>query len=200
MKKLLLVLCLLLIPSLIFATENVGYETQGASSYNINGASAWAFKLLDTPSTDGTVDSITFTVDGNDAERLFKLALYTDASGMPGSLVANSVTVEGSVTGTAATDKTLAIASGTCSITAGTTYWIVIQAKTDVYLDMYYDDAGTGRDGSVKAMTYGNWSSWGGTEDGNVTWRAGKGYFTYTATAATPAVTHRNCIIYNNIQ
>ncbi len=149
MKKT-IVLILLLIPMICFAgalqekhrqviakknvvsgsSENVGFETAGGTGHTFADDYMYCTRLTDTPSSNGTVESITVTSGcaGEGATGAIYLSLYTNGSGKPDDLVANSNVgpIETVYNTNTPYDITHTYTGTKPTVTSGATYWVCI--------------------------------------------------------------------------
>lgn len=145
MKKLLLIL-LLLFPLTAYSanvimmggagtttegpsSENVGFESAGSAGHTFANDYMYCTRLTDTPSSNGTVESITVTSGcAGDATGAIYLSLYTNGSGKPDDLVANSNVGPLNTVYNADTpyDITHTYTGTKPTVTSGATYWICI--------------------------------------------------------------------------
>ena len=150
MKKTISILILLiLIPTLCFAgslqekqrqviakknvvsgsSENVGFESAGGTGHTFADDYMYCTRLTDTPSSNGTVESITVTSGaGGDASGAIYLSLYTNGSGKPDDLVANSNVgpLETTYNDDTPYDITHNYTGTKPTVTSGATYWVCI--------------------------------------------------------------------------
>jgi len=209
MKKT-IVLILLLIPMLCFAgalqekhrsviakknvaaggSENVGFESAGGTGQNFADDYIYCTRLTDTPSTNGTVESITVTSGcAGDATGAIYLSLYTNGSGKPGDLVANSNVGPLETTYNANTpyDITHTYTGTKPTVTSGATYWVCINNdgttanSRALYTDGSGTCSGTGQCSVTEANAHDNFpSNWDSitpdfSDDGRM---RGKAYIT----------------------
>ena len=149
MKKT-IVLILLLIPMICFAgalqekqkaviakknvaaggSENVGFESAGGTGHTFADDYMYCTRLTDTPSSNGTVESITVTSGcaGEGATGAIYLSLYTNGSGKPDDLVANSNVgpIETVYNTNTPYDITHTYTGTKPTVTSGATYWVCI--------------------------------------------------------------------------
>jgi hypothetical protein len=160
-------------------TGDLGYTTIGAStdsgtSNDMNGTK------FTTGAFDAPVVSMSVYIGAIDVapNNKFETAIYTDSSGSPGTLVANSATG----TLTANSWNTVAISA---TLTANTPYWFMYNSNgtNNSVNDLKYD-AGTTGQSIFKAQTFGAWpSSFGTGTKENTKFSI---YITYAIPTVTP--------------
>jgi hypothetical protein len=189
MKKLLLTLLFCLLPTIVFAAT-FGYVYSGTEDVNMGGADVRLYCGKFTLSENGTVSKISALLASASGSVNAVAYIYSD-DGEPLTILGKSDTV--AITTTKGTfDFTF---SPGVELTAGD-YWLAVQHDgATVY---HYLVASGGTDVATIEINFG-------TAGDNPTVSSTHAYkycyyATYTAAAAAPAVTHRNCIIYNNIQ
>ena len=162
------------------ASENIGNLTNTSDTLSYSDTID-ALKLFGVPTYSGTLSNITVvmkTADG-DSLRHAQFALYSHNSTTngPETLIANSNTVASPDIGTSFTNITLAPASGTCNIVAGTQYWIAISST---WSPQWTYQTKTGARWFHKAATYGTFPDFVGTGDYITNYELTGGWFTYT--------------------
>jgi hypothetical protein len=133
----------------------VGYNTPGAStdSYNSNWMNG---SRVVTGSSAQTVSMMSVFVRGTVSaapNNKFRLAIYTDAAGKPGTLVASSA--EGTLVANSWNSAPV-----TATLAAGTAYWFLYNTNGASPSDnnMAFDvGAANGGGWSTSAVTYGTW-------------------------------------------
>jgi hypothetical protein len=140
----------------------LGYNTPGASTDTYNNNNWLHGSKVVTGATGQTISSISAHVKGTvsaSPNNRFRLAVYTDAGGRPGTLVAQ--TGEGTLV--ANSWNTLPIGA---TLAPNTTYWLIYNTNGTSPLanGLSYDVAGANSGGwSTGAVAYGSWpSSFGG--------------------------------------
>ncbi len=138
-----------------------------------------AVKVVGVPSHNGTLLSISAGLKGNGVARPFRLALYTDLNGKPGTLVPGAITVEKSTSANSFEVLELPIEQGAPQVQLGQQYWIVIET-TGTYL--FYSDkwVATGQISQKNNVASYNWPAWQeGTAAQAVNSQMGACFFTY---------------------
>jgi hypothetical protein len=139
----------------------IGYNTAGASadSYNSNWMNG---SKVTTGSSSQTISTMTVFVRGTVSaapNNRFRLAVYTDSGGSPGTLVAS--TAEGTLVANSWNSAPI-----TATLAAGTAYWFIYNTNGTSPNDnnMAFDvGAAAGGGWSTGAVTYGTWpASFGG--------------------------------------
>jgi hypothetical protein len=181
MKKTISILILLiLIPTLCFAgslqekqkaviakknvpvgggTENIGNESVGASQGGVNSSYIYCGKVAETPTHNGSVDSVTISFAKVSSNGEVHIALYTHNSGsdVPENLVANSGSGAIAITNASPlTDYTHTYTGTKPTVSSGTQYWICFQRAAANEVTFGYDD-GAGRRSLCTLDTYGSW-------------------------------------------
>ncbi len=158
----------------------VGTETASPpDTYGIDYTTrTYCGKLSETPSENGTLLSISAAVSDTNATAPFKLGLYTHdgTNDMPDSLVANSVTDEGTMTATM-TVHTLDV-SGSASVVSGTQYWICLE-QTDGWNVLGHDNSGSYKISNKNNADSYDWPDFDGTSNGGDDTSDPTMYFTY---------------------
>jgi hypothetical protein len=134
-----------------------GYTTVGGSA-NTGGQNGMQAQKFTTTSA-GTLNSIAvyFGTTDSSPNNKFQVALYTDSSGAPGTLIASSG--DNTITGSAWNTANI-----TASLAATTSYWLAVnQNSTSGTLnETYYDSNGSYHYAFV-GQTYGSWPGSFGT-------------------------------------
>lgn len=108
------------------AERSLGYDTLGSSSDNW-GASIMVCHSYTTDSTGGSMTKMQIAGWYATAGQKVKLAVYSDAANVPGSLIANSYSGELSITRTSAPTQDsewISSTAGTATLAANTKYWL----------------------------------------------------------------------------
>ena len=111
------------------SSENVGFESAGGTGHTFADDYMYCTRLTDTPSSNGTVESITVTSGcAGDAKGAIYLSLYTNGSGKPDDLVANSNVgpIETVYNTNTPYDITHTYTGTKPTVTSGATYWVCI--------------------------------------------------------------------------
>lgn len=112
------------------SSENVGFESAGGTGHTFADDYMYCTRLTDTPSTNGTVESITVTSGcaGEGATGAIYLSLYTNGSGKPDDLVTNSNVgpLETVYNSNTPYDITHTYTGTKPTVTSGATYWVCI--------------------------------------------------------------------------
>lgn len=107
--------------------DTVGWTVNGPNAMGFT-SYQW-FGLPFTPKSNSHVSQVQAAVEWVAGDNQVNLSLYTDAGGIPGTLIAGPVTV--SNLGTFGTCCKLAVANfSPTAVTAGTKYWIVADTPT----------------------------------------------------------------------
>ena len=124
--------------------------------------SGWLAAAFDTGSAAVTLSSVTLPIAMTTAGSL-SVSVYSDAGLQPGSLV-GALTSPSSY----ATSLTAATFTGSVSLSASTTYWVVVRATSGAFTWSWTDDnAGTGT---------GYTGEWASTADAGSTWFSSDAY------------------------
>ncbi len=160
---------------------NIGTRTDDS---NRNALSAFPV----TATEDGTAISMSVYIANAEAGSQYSLAIYSDAAGSPGTLIANTANQTISSTGW----YTAPLAA---NLTAGTTYWLTYNTtsvNSGKNVLSYTDGTGTYK---WHLQTFGTWPASFGTVNGTATGVIPSLYVTYTkpapvtATSGTPSTT-----------
>ena len=138
-----------------------------------------AVKVATLPTHDGQLKSISLGVKGKGVVRPFRLALYTDLNGKPGTLVPGAITTEGSTVANTFEIVELPVEQGTPEIKSGQQYWIVIET-TGTYLFYSSKWITPGQIANKSNITSYSWPSWGGTVNQTFNNQMGGCFFTYS--------------------
>jgi hypothetical protein len=139
----------------------LGYASLGANLDTGSGGLLFCQKT--TANTTGTITgaSMAYGTPIDPFNNLFKMALYTDGSGAPGTLITESS--EGTATD-GWNDVTLS-----ASVTDGTVYWLCAQSNTTTRADNNpYYDTGAAAPTVNQTVTYGTWPTGGWSNGGSV--------------------------------
>jgi hypothetical protein len=108
--------------------------TMGSTAGNVWGISSGSFSVAQqftTGSQDADIGSVLLSISTSQAGAAFTVGFYSNASGQPGSLVANGLLSGPSVP--AANDINTYTASG-LNLSANTTYWLVLDNTSASYV------------------------------------------------------------------
>jgi archaellin len=202
MKKTISILILLiLIPTLCFAgslqekqrqviakknvvaggSETIGQESQMGSTGYYAAGYMYCYKLEETPGHNGSVDSITTTLNASGGSSGIRLSIYTHdvSNNIPATVLANSGSSEITVTSSSLTDVTFTYTGTKPAVTSGTQYWACVSNSGSTNNAQYtYADTGSTRI-VYKSITHGTFPDWAGASDGGTDSRVlGKLYFT----------------------
>ena len=160
-------------------TEIIGNDVQFTGGRHIMHNTIVAYKLPTTPSQDGILESISFTLAFTGKHAKFALYTHDETNDLPGEIVPGASTVEGTTTTDAYNLVTLEIADEVKPvIEAGTQYWIVLES-TDDWLAF-----GASWDANSKIAYKNNdsynWDPWGGSALETKSYKIGACYFAYT--------------------
>ena len=163
-------------------TENIGRESVPASEANMAAGYMYCYKLEETPSSNGTAQSITFTSLLSEAgSGQIYLSIYTHDSGndLPATVLANSASDEITVTATSDTDYTHTYTGTKPVIASGTQYWLCVSNEGDTQQNVKYNYADTGStEVAYKSIPHGTFPDWAGSAGGTSDSRYwGKLYF-----------------------
>jgi len=108
--------------------DSDGWTVNGPNASGFNGTYQW-FGMPFTPKSNSHVSQVQVAVEWVAGDNQVNLNLYTDSSGIPGTLIAGPVTVTN--LGTFGTCCTLAVADfPSTAVTGGTQYWVVANTPT----------------------------------------------------------------------
>jgi len=108
--------------------DSDGWTVNGPNASGFNGTYRW-FGMPFTPKSNSHVSQVQVAVEWVAGDNQVNLNLYTDSSGIPGTLIAGPVTVTN--LGTFGTCCTLAVADfPSTAVTGGTQYWVVANTPT----------------------------------------------------------------------
>ena len=149
------------------SSETLGQETAGGTANGAADNNMYCYKLGETPSSNGSIKSITVTARsaGGTGNAHVRLSIYNhDASNdIPSTVVTNSATAEIDVT--SQTDYTFNYDTKP-SVTSGTQYWLCYSGLYDADSPQYLYTDGAGGRIAGKAITYGQFPDWAGTAGG----------------------------------
>jgi hypothetical protein len=177
-KTISLLILLLLIPMLCFAgtlqekqkaviakknvpvgggTETIGNESVGATGGSINSAYIYCGKVTETPAHNGSVNSITVSLNKASSDGEVHIALYTHNSGsdIPENLVANSGSGAIAITSATLADYTHTYTGTKPTVSSGSQYWICFQSAAANEVNFGQDSGG--RRSLCTLDTYGSW-------------------------------------------
>jgi hypothetical protein len=131
----------------VFGAAVLGDDAARTTAVNTPGANQIVLRRF-TPEADGTLDSITVLPETTNALAKFKAALYSDAAGVPDTLITDGVEVVGCTSGVELTGALVT----PHAFTAGTPMWLAFYGDSAISLRLA-DDTLSGR---RLARTYGS--------------------------------------------
>lgn len=149
-------------------TENIGREAQGGSTAAFASGYMYCYKAEETPAHNGSVNSITMTLNASGGSSTVYFSIYThDATNdIPATVLANSSSTELTVTSSSLTDETYNYTGTKPTVTSGTQYWLCISNSGTTNNASY----AYGTDGTTeiryKQITHGTFPDWAGSAGG----------------------------------
>ena len=147
-------------------TENLGREAAGGSDAGGADGYMYCYKLEETPTSNGSVDSITTTLacPGSTCDYYLSIYNHDAVNDLPSTVLANSSTAKKQVS-EGPSDLTNTYSAPKPAVTSGTQYWLCVSIDgTTANARYYYSDTG-GTAVVFKAIASGTFPDWAGSTD-----------------------------------